>query len=196
MVKIYTRTGDDGRTHLFGGDRVSKNHPRVRAYGAVDEVNSQIGVVRALCDDDEICSILQELQSLLFICGADLASPEREMNPEDKETSKEESGSRQKRIHPSDTEQLESWIDHLSNELPELQHFILPGETPVAARLQFCRSLCRRAERAVVDLVESEEKVGECLPFLNRLSDLLFALARVHNHRSGEEEIPWEAPLS
>ncbi len=189
MGKIYTRSGDEGNTHLFGGQRVSKSVPRVVAYGAVDELNSHVGVLRSVCEDDQLTEILKKIQSLLFVCGADLASPAG-----GKET--DEQPAREKRIREEDVDQLEEWIDDLSRELDPLTNFVLPGETPLAAQLHKARSICRRAERASVTLNEEEPLQSETiLPFLNRLSDLFFTLARVCNKREGVKEIPWNAPL-
>ncbi len=190
MGKIYTRSGDEGNTHLFGGQRVSKSVPRVVAYGAVDELNSHVGVIRSECEDDQLSDILKQIQSLLFVCGADLASP-----PRDEDTGPEQSA-REKRIKQSDVDQLEQWIDDLTEELDPLSNFVLPGETSLAAQLHKARSICRRAERASVTLNEEEHIQSETvLPFLNRLSDLFFTLARICNKRAGVEEIPWNAPL-
>jgi cob(I)alamin adenosyltransferase len=189
MGKIYTRSGDEGNTHLFGGQRVSKSVPRVVAYGAVDELNSHVGVIRSVCDDDQITDILKNIQSLLFVCGADLASPQ----PDDDQP---DPSSREKRIQQKDVDQLEAWIDELTEELEPLSNFVLPGETTLAAQLHKARSICRRAERASVTLNEEDPLKSETiLPFLNRLSDLFFTLARVCNKREGVDEIPWNAPL-
>ncbi len=192
MVKIYTRSGDKGRTHLFGGSRVSKNNPRVRAYGTVDELNGLLGVVRAHCEDTDISEKLREIQSLLFVCGADLATPEPDA---DGDQEGEQQSTVGRRIRKADTEKLEEWIDSYTEDLEPLQNFVLPGGSPVAARLQFARGICRRAERATVSLQEDGVDVGNVLPFLNRLSDFLFTLARVVNQREGVDEIPWKSPL-
>ncbi len=189
MGKIYTKSGDEGHTHLFGGQRVSKSVPRVVAYGAVDELNSHVGVLRSACQDEELAQMLKKIQSLLFVCGADLSSPAADQNSTDQ-------SAREKRIQEEDVEQLEQWIDRLSQEIDPLTNFVLPGETPLAANLHLARSICRRAERATVTLNEKEPLQSDTiLPFLNRLSDLFFTLARVCNEREGMDEIPWNAPL-
>ncbi len=190
MVKIYTRSGDEGNTHLFGGERVSKQDLRVRAYGAVDELNSYVGIIRSECENDELTEILTEIQSLLFVCGADLASPKSD----DEDTDENE---REKRIKEKDVTLLEDWIDRFTDELDPISNFILPGGTSTAARLHMARSICRRAEREAVYLKETEQtSLGSIVPFLNRLSDFFFTLARYCNHESGTNEIPWNAPLS
>jgi len=188
MVSIYTRSGDEGKTHLFGGERVSKQSLRVQAYGAVDELNSYVGIIRSECKDEEITEMLTEIQSLLFVCGADLASPN---------TGDDEEGSeREKRIKQKDVDLLEDWIDRFTGELEPISNFILPGGTSTAARLHMARSICRRAERTTVCLQETDQvDLGTVVPFLNRLSDFFFTLARLCNQEAGEREIPWNAPL-
>lgn len=179
-MKIYTKTGDRGETALFGGARVSKSSARVSAYGDVDELNSQLGVAAAHADDASLRTRLRELQSELFSLGAELAK-----NP-DKDVDLGVPG-----VAEADIERLERDIDAFESELSPLKTFILPGGCPSAAFLHVARTGCRRAERAVVALQDAEPVRGELLRYLNRLSDLLFVMARVANHRAGIEDVPW-----
>lgn len=180
-MKIYTKTGDDGTTGLFGGGRVPKDDPRVEAYGSVDELNAHIGLLRCESEGRDLDPLLGRLQSALFALGADLATP-----PGAKASSKI------RRIAPEDAAWLEETIDRFDAELPRLQHFILPGGTPAAAAAHAARAVCRRAERAVVKLFSLGQGEGPgAVIFLNRLSDFLFMLGRVLNHRAGVAEEPW-----
>ncbi len=179
-LKIYTKSGDNGETGLFGGGRVGKNSPRVRAYGEVDELNALLGLTRAKVLDDRVSPVLLELQSDLFALGADLATPEGE-------------GRSTGRLKEARVGRLEELIDEFDASLPALKNFILPGGTGAAATLQVCRTVCRRAERAVVGLTEVEAINPALLIYLNRLSDLLFVLARWLNHEAGTEEPTWES---
>ena len=166
MARIYTRTGDQGSTGLYGGQRLSKTSPRIEAIGAVDETNAAIGVARAcLAETPELDRAMDRIQHLLFDLGADLASP---------------GGAR--RIGASQIAGLEAEIDRLEGELPPLKAFILPGGVPAAAALHLARTVCRRAERSVVALGEEPEAAI----FLNRLSDLLFVAARAANRDRGD----------
>ena len=227
-MPIYTRTGDDGDTALFGGGRVPKNDRRVEAYGAVDELNSLVGLALAAvthadpgADRDADAAIdaganadahadagagadpdpdpdasadadphadagirrgLLLIQNDLFALGANLATPEGD-------------GSRPRPQTPevpvARVEAMEEWIDRATEELPELRQFVLPGGTEAAARLHVCRSVCRRAERAVVALGREERLDPGIVPYLNRLSDLLFVWARLANLRAGQADVPW-----
>lgn len=179
-MKIYTKTGDKGDTSLFGGQRVPKDALRIEAYGTVDELNSMLGIVRSDNEDKEIDGILDRVQNELFDLGADLATP-RSLD------------SKQiKRIEPRHSEHLEAMIDTLEAHLKPLKTFILPGGSPVAARLHFARTVCRRAERTVVRLSRNED-IGEGITiYLNRLSDLLFVMARYANHIAGVSETKWK----
>ncbi|MDQ7041755.1 MAG: cob(I)yrinic acid a,c-diamide adenosyltransferase [Rhodothermus sp.] len=179
-MKIYTRTGDDGTTALFGGGRVPKSHPRIAAYGTVDELNSWLGLVRPhlLPDEADLDLLLQRLQGMLFEAGADLATPL-------------DSRARTVRIESTHIEAIEQEIDRLEAQLPPLKTFILPGGTPAAAMLHVARTVCRRAERHAVAAMQQEKLNPEVVRFLNRLSDLLFVLARWINHRRGTSETPW-----
>ena len=184
-MKVYTKTGDDGSTALFGGNRVSKTHPRIAAYGTVDETNSAIGMARAaLADAPELAeadALLARVQNELFVLGGDLASPSETTYPVP-------------RIEASHVEGLERDIDTLTKDLPPLKHFVLPGGTRAAAALHLGRTVSRRAERLVVETAGLEEVSLDALHYLNRLSDFLFTLARWVNHASGVDEPVW-APV-
>lgn len=181
-MKIYTKTGDRGETGLYGADRVGKDHPRVEAYGTVDEANSAIGMARAAlaasCGD--IQDDLEYLQNALFDLGADLAT--RSGGPYEKNLA---------RLDGADVERLEALIDRYQEEAPVFTGFIHPGGHPAAAALHLARTVTRRAERRVVELMRGEETNPEAVRYLNRLSDLLFTLARVVNKREGYEEEKW-----
>lgn len=176
-MKIYTRTGDKGETGLYGGERVSKNDLRVRAYGTVDEANSSIGLARSLMREPDLDEALAEIQNALFDVGADLATP---------------SGARQREqlvpVGGEDVAWLEEVIDHFSAELEALSSFILPGGDAAGAALHLARAVVRRAEREVIELGEQVVVAAELRSYLNRLSDLLFTLARVANMRAGISE--------
>ncbi len=188
-MRIYTRTGDLGETGLFGGERVYKDDLRVNAYGSVDELNAVLGMALALQVDSEIDALLLSLQNDLFMLGSDLATPENEELQRGRVTIQ--------RVPPEKAQSLESWIDHFEAELPPLTRFILPGGTALAAHLHFARTVCRRAERMCVSLVRLTEEAGkpninpEIVIYLNRLSDLIFVLARAANSRQGREDVPW-----
>ncbi|MGQ0571318.1 MAG: cob(I)yrinic acid a,c-diamide adenosyltransferase [Armatimonadota bacterium] len=176
MPKIYTKTGDSGETGLFGGGRVPKDDPRVEAYGTVDEVNSVLGVVAAHLDV-ELSDRVHAIQRTLFDIGADLATPEPGRVPA---------------VGAEAVTSLERLIDHWETELEPLRSFILPGGAAAAALCHLARSLVRRAERRTVTLARSSQVNPEILRYLNRLSDCLFVLARVLNHRAGVADVPWE----
>jgi len=181
-VKIYTRTGDAGETALFGGGRVSKDHPRVAAYGDVDELNSGIGVVRATLPHAFHDPLLESIQRDLFAIGGHLATPD----PEKVAKALEKASLSQERV-----EIFERAIDAADAVLPPLHAFVLPAGTPKAAALHMARTVCRRAERHVVHLAVKEEVPELFLVYLNRLSDLLFALARLANHDGGQADVTW-----
>ncbi len=183
-MKLYTRIGDDGTTRLFGNIKVGKDDPRVEAYGTVDELNSAIGVALVVCEYDEIRSVLGVVQNRLFDVGADLATPRAE-------GTQPQSAWRVYRIAAEDATDLERFIDAAWNPLPAMQNFILPGGTELAARLHLARTICRRAERECVKLSHEVDQLREVIIFLNRLSDLLFALARRANQLAGVEDVPW-----
>jgi cob(I)alamin adenosyltransferase len=179
-VKIYTRTGDTGDTSLLGGERVSKAEPRVGAYGDVDELNAHLGVARSALADEQLSSMLQRLQQDLFAVGARLADSQKRVADRVAKAA----------IKDADVRRLEDWIDQLESELPPLRRFILAGGAAAGASLHVARAVCRRAERSVVGLgMDAVEP--EVLVFLNRLSDLLFVMARIANHRAGVPEIEW-----
>jgi cob(I)alamin adenosyltransferase len=181
-LKIYTKTGDNGSTGLFGGGRVPKSHPRVDAYGEVDELNSTIGLAMAIEPLDRIDAVLTPIQHDLFAIGALLATPDREKMQRQLEKAK---------IDDARIAELERAIDAGDDELEPLKAFIMPGGTRKAAALHVARTVCRRAERRVVDLAGTEELPAVIVIYLNRLSDLLFTLARVANRAGGEGEVQW-----
>ena len=179
-MKIYTKTGDRGDTRLFNGVRVRKSDPRVGAYGDVDELNAFIGAATAWIEDDEIRATLSEIQKDLFSVGAQLADPKSQ------ERTNEKFHLPQERITA-----LETAIDRFETELPPLRQFILAGGGPAGALLHVARTVCRRAERRVVDLAGTVDVNPVVIQYLNRLSDFLFVLARTVNQREGKQEIPW-----
>jgi cob(I)alamin adenosyltransferase len=182
-MKIYTRTGDAGETALFGGGRVSKDHHRVSAYGTVDELNATVGVAVAALTDEELRGRLGRVQHDLFALGSRLATaPSHEGRPAPKGLPEVPVG----RIG-----EMEEWMDAADNELPPLRAFILPGGTHAAAALHLARTVCRRAERAVVHLATLEPVEEQIVRYLNRLSDLLFTFARLENHRAGAGDVEW-----
>lgn len=179
-MKIYTKTGDDGSTGLFGGGRVQKDAERVEAYGSVDETNAALGMARALGLEPDSAAWLEACQSDLFVLGAELACVP---GKEDK--------LRMQLIEQSDIERLERAIDVAEQKLEPLRHFVLPAGTPAAAALHLARTVCRRAERRVVSLSHHDAIRAEVVRYLNRLSDLLFVLARLANHDAGVPDQPW-----
>jgi len=180
-VKIYTRRGDGGETDLFGGPRVSKDHARVEAYGAVDELCACLGVCAAASSHEDLRALAREIQARLFDLGACLASPDAAHR---RKAGLPEPG-------PEEVAALEAHIDRLERELEPLRRFILPGGTPAAAHFHVARTVCRRAERRSVELGRSEPLAEACLGYLNRLSDLLFVMARVENRRAGVADAEW-----
>ncbi len=180
--RIYTRTGDTGGTALFGGGRVPKDHPRVTAYGDVDELNSALGAARAADPDAGFDPLLEQIQRDLFSIGGHLATPQPD---------KVRAALARADLSPDRIAEFERAIDAADDELPPLKAFILPGGTPQAAALHLARTVCRRAERQVVALSHNEEVPPLFLSYLNRLSDLLFTLARLANHRAGVSDVTW-----
>lgn len=180
--RIYTRTGDTGQTALFGGGKVPKHHPRVSAYGDVDELNSVLGVVRATAPVDFFDELLEAIQRDLFSIGGHLATPD---------ASKVRAALAKAELHVDRVAEFERAIDAADEELMPLKAFILPGGTPKAAALHVARTVCRRAERSVVALASTDDVPATFLVYLNRLSDLLFTLARVANHRAGVGDVTW-----
>jgi len=184
-MAIYTRTGDLGETGLFAGPRVGKDMPRIEVYGAVDELNAVLGLVRTEPVGEAIDQILARVQDELFQIGAELATPDPVAR-----------GTRW--IGRGQVRGLEEEIDRLDATLPPLEHFVLPGGTRQAALFHLARTVCRRAERRLVTLIRhSEEPISlPLLAYLNRLGDLLFVLARVANAQAGQPDIPWTKPAS
>ncbi|MBL8148011.1 MAG: cob(I)yrinic acid a,c-diamide adenosyltransferase [Anaerolineae bacterium] len=178
-MKIYTRTGDDGSTALFAGGRVPKHHLRVECYGTADELNSALGLARALQPLALTDERLHTVQRQLFNLGADLATP------------LEAPTNYTVRVLAEDVAWLEAEIDVMTAGLPELRSFILPGGTPAAAQIHAARTICRRAERLCTSLAEHEALNPQAIPYLNRLSDFLFTLARWENQQSGVEDERW-----
>lgn len=176
-MKIYTRTGDDGTTALFAGGRVSKAHLRVEAYGTVDELNAALGAARTLHPAGD--AYLVQVQRQLFVLGADLATPQSA------------AVRRIMRVNEAMVTWLEELIDQLTADLPPLTHFILPGGCPAAAQIHIARTVCRRAERLVVALAQDEPLNEHVIPYLNRLSDFLFTLARWENAQAGVPDVIW-----
>ena len=180
--RIYTRTGDDGTTSLFGGERVGKGNPRIDAYGTVDEANSIVGLARAHLQgepgEEELGPVLGDLQEELFVVGADLATP---LNAKPVV----------ERIEEAHVTALEDRIDRFDADLPSLDRFVLPGGTPVGASLHSARTVCRRAERRSVEASTSAPINEQAIVYLNRLSDLFFVLARRANRQAGVREDTW-----
>ena len=172
-VKIYTKTGDQGETSLFSGGRVGKDHPRIEAYGTIDELNSVLGVLSTEPLPDEVAHRLQMVQSGLFSIGSSLADPESKQTPDESDWA---------------VEPLEGWIDVMEESLDELRAFILPGGCRGAALAHVARTVCRRAERRVLSIGEVHPGI---VPYLNRLSDALFVLARFLNARVGIADPEW-----
>lgn len=181
-MKIYTKKGDNGETSLFGGQRVPKNSPRIEAYGTVDELNAHLGIVLSLKPPSEIHTILERIQNDLFVLGADLATP---INVQSEKV---------QRIQQSHVQKLEETIDRLEEHLEPLHSFILPGGSQISAQLHTARTICRRAERCTMQLSKTEAIGPLPITYLNRLSDLLFVLARYTNLLDGQSETRWKSP--
>ncbi len=177
--KIYTKTGDEGQTALFGGKRLPKSHLRIECYGTVDELNSYLGLVRDRSDDEHVRAILFEIQNRLFDLGANLATdPSKNLTTPT--------------IAQADIQLLENEIDAMEETLPALKNFILPGGHPTVSHCHVARCVCRRAERLVVALNMEEPVAAEVLRYLNRLSDFLFVLARKIGQDLGATEVVWK----
>ncbi|HEY8284773.1 MAG TPA: cob(I)yrinic acid a,c-diamide adenosyltransferase [Chloroflexota bacterium] len=184
-MKIYTKAGDAGETALFGGLRVRKDIPRVEAYGTVDELNACLGLAVAVAGDHPaIQALLARVQSELFDVGAELSTPP--------ERARDRLAARVPLMDAARVETLEVEIDRFEAELAPLKTFILPGGTPASAALHLGRTVCRRAERRVITLAAEDEVNPEIGRYMNRLSDLLFVLARVANRRAGVEDVTWQ----
>ena len=177
-MKIYTKTGDDGNTCLQGDFRIAKSHPRILAYGTVDEANAMIGVVLSNVLDDDVREVLNTIQNELFLLGSDLSN----QNLNDLKN----------RISLDMVEKLEKIIDKFELELPPITNFILPGGNVAAAQIHQVRTIVRRAETLVVQLSDKDEINSNCIKYLNRLSDLMFVMGRLINKRNGIEDIIWK----
>jgi cob(I)alamin adenosyltransferase len=177
LSKIYTRTGDDGTTGLGDGSRISKDHPRAEAIGDIDELNCHIGLLIALLPgDDELRPVLERVQHDLFDLGGELAVPGYELVKSERVTA------------------LEQQLDHYNEDLPPLKNFILPGGSASAGQCHLARAVCRRAERRLISLHRAEPVKQPSRQYLNRLSDMLFVLARVLSRRDGGNEVLWQQP--
>ena len=186
LNKIYTKKGDDGKTELGDGKRIVKFSTRVEAYGTVDELNAMIGTITSMSIETKLDSCLERIQNDLFDLGADLCLPEdttRHMNTEPL------------RVEKSLTERLESEIDNMNKRIDPIRSFVLPGGNEIAAKLHLCRTICRRAERLVVKLIENEKVNKEALKYLNRLSDWFFVAARVSND-DGKKDVLWKPAMN
>jgi cob(I)alamin adenosyltransferase len=177
-MKIYTKTGDDGRTALFQGPRVSKDDVRIEAFGTVDELCSAIGMARVAPMPADLDAVLERIQNQLFDLGAELATPQPD-----------EHGTRMPAGR--DAQWVEQSIDHYDQQMTPLANFILPGGTQAAAAMHHARVICRRAERRVVTLSQHEDVSGDLIVYLNRVGDLLFVLARYANFAVGRPDTPW-----
>lgn len=182
-IKIYTKTGDKGSTSLIGGTKVPKNDLRIETYGTVDELNSWIGMINDQLNDSEFKNELKEIQDRLFTIGSSLAT-----------NAEKEVKMKLPDLHQSDIEFLEIRIDAMTNALPPMKSFILPGGHVTVSSIHITRCVCRRTERLVVNMLQNELFVDEkIIQYLNRLSDYLFTLARYVTQKMGAEEIPWKA---
>ncbi|EOZ95723.1 ATP:Cob(I)alamin adenosyltransferase [Indibacter alkaliphilus LW1] len=179
-MKIYTKTGDTGKTSLLGGKRVSKADLRIDAYGTVDELNSYIGLLRDQEINQKREALLKEVQDRLFTIGATLATEPGKQNVKRPD------------LHEEDLELLEREIDNMESQLPALKHFILPGGHQVVSFCHIARTVCRRTERCVIDLMQIEEVDEIIVKYLNRLSDYLFVLGRLISQDLGVEEVTWK----
>ena len=177
-MKIYTKAGDEGTTGLIGGEKVSKSHSRILAYGSVDEINSSIGIVLTQNVGDDVRVILTKIQNDLFTLGSDLANPDMTKSLH--------------RVTNEMVEFLEKKIDQFENELDPITNFIIPGGDMTASHVHMSRAISRRAETAIVSLSEKEQINKICQIYINRLSDLLFVLARIINKRKNVKDIFWE----
>ncbi len=177
-MKIYTKTGDSGETGLQGNIRISKSHPRIIAYGSVDEVNAALGIILSHDLDNDIKEVLTRIQNELFVVGADLSNPQLENS--------------KNRVTLEMVKKLEGFIDKYEKELEPITNFILPGGHNSAAQIHFCRTIVRRSEIQIVLLAEIDKINAECIKYMNRLSDLLFVLGRVLNKRNGKKDVVWK----
>ena len=183
--KIYTKTGDKGSTSLIGGVRVPKSHIRIESYGTVDELNSYLGMVNDMAANEQVNEWLREIQDRLFTIGSELATtPDKEIKMKLPD------------LHDADVQWLEQRIDQMNETLPEMRSFILPGGNLAASTCHVARCVCRRVERICVTMQEQNEHIPDLIvPYINRLSDFLFVLARYITHINGAAEIPWRARI-
>lgn len=181
MTKIYTRRGDTGMTDLIGGIRIKKNNVRLEAYGTVDELSSHLGLLAAMLESDDDRGMLLRIQNNLFNIGSHLATDQSQTEL-----------SASARLPEGETEALEKLIDELTQKVPETHGFILPGGTMAAAQAHVCRTVCRRAERSVLTLMEEAEVDPDVIQYLNRLSDYLYVLAKKINFNAHHSEILWQ----
>ena len=189
-MKLYTKSGDDGTTGLFSGARVSKDHPRIESYGTIDEFNATLGMCSATCKADNalhrrLLDIFGRLQSRMFDIGADLATPEGANNE-----------SKIQRIGEEHVQEVEKWIDEIDSANTPLTAFVMPGGTELASRLHLARTICRRAERQMIHLSHTEPVGSSLIMYVNRVSDFLFAAARLVNKNSGVEDVLWIPSVS
>ncbi len=189
-MKLYTKSGDDGTTGLFSGARVSKDHPRIESYGTIDEFNATLGMCSATCKADNalhrrLLDIFGSLQSRMFDIGADLATPEGANNE-----------SKIQRIGEEHVQEVEKWIDEIDGANTPLTAFVMPGGTELASRLHLARTICRRAERQMIHLSHTEPVGSSLIMYVNRVSDFLFAAARLVNKNSGVEDVLWIPSVS
>ena len=184
-MKIYTKTGDTGKTSLIGGTKVLKSDPRIEAYGTVDELNAHIGLVSDYCTDEHTHTVLREIQDRLFTIGSELAcDPKKDIKM------------RIPDLHESDIKLLEKEIDQMEAELPPMKSFILPGGLPAVSFMHVARCVCRRAERCCVNLAEQDGSLAPfVIKYLNRLSDYLFMLSRYTGMKNNAPEITWKPRL-
>ena len=192
-MKLYTRRGDKGQTDLFGGQRVPKHHLRVEAYGTVDELNACVGLALVEAQARGVAPVagpLEVIQSRLFEIGADLATPRDAATVNDEA----DDGAMVPRVRQAQIDELEGWIDASSDAAAPMTSFVLPGGTELSARLHVARTVCRRAERLVTHLAEHEPVGDRVGIYLNRLSDLLFAMSREANAAAGVPDVPWVSP--
>lgn len=178
-MKIYTKTGDDGTTGIQNGARISKTDSRIQAYGMVDEINSFLGIILSKLDEKDLENLITKIQNDLFVVGSDLS------NPDLKNT--------QNRVNDEMIKTLEENIDNLEKKLPPITKFILPGGHEIAALVHVSRSITRRAEIFVIFLSEKEKINNNCIIYLNRLSDLLFVIARTINQRKNVKDVIWNS---
>ncbi len=181
ITKVYTRRGDQGMTDLVGGIRINKNHPRLNAYGTIDELSSHLGLLVSMLQGSEDCPLLLRVQNNLFNIGTHLATDQRQTPLYDSA-----------RLPNGETDLLEQEIDSILHKLPEAQGFVLPGGTTAAAQCHVCRTVCRRAERCILELMQTDTVSEDILKYVNRLSDYLFVLAKKINFNAGQNEILWQ----